>query len=270
MSQQSGSLKIISSSQKSEGNCISVEDLSVSINETLVLKGVNLSIRDKAIHCIIGPSGAGKSTLIRCFNRICDETEGLIVSGKIVLNEKDIFHPALDANELRREVGMVFQKPAVFPKSIKENVLIGVEYHKKLSKLEKLKLVEEKLKAVSLWSEVSHRLNDPAQNLSLGQQQRLCLARTLAVEPDVILLDEPTSSLDPVSSKAIEELMVKMKQKYTIIFVTHNIQQAYRIADDITFICDGKVMESGSKNQLFTNPKNVQTRQYLGEEYCDC
>ncbi|WP_421773877.1 phosphate ABC transporter ATP-binding protein [Gracilimonas sp.] len=268
MKNKAEALKIISTREEAEVNCFSVENFSAWIGDSLILKDIKLTVQSNTVHCLIGPSGAGKSTLIRCFNRICDETEGFSTQGTIAMEGKDVF--SLDANELRRSVGMVFQKPAVFPKSIKENVLLGVSYHRKLSRLEQLNLLEEKLRAVSLWDEVSHRLDESATKLSTGQQQRLCLARTLAVDPKVILLDEPTSSLDPVSSKAIEELMLKMKEDYTIIFVTHNIQQAYRIADNVTFMCEGKVIETGNKADLFAEPKSNQTRHYLGEEYCDC
>ena len=269
MNKQSANLKIYPDNQASP-DCFRAEDFSVRIGDTLILKQINLSIRNNMIHCIIGPSGAGKSTLIRCFNRICDETDGLYTEGKICYKEENIFDSSQDTSELRRKVGMVFQKPAVFPKSIRENVLMGVLYHKKLNRLEKLQLVEEKLKAVSLWNEVSHRLDEPARSLSAGQQQRLCLARTLAVEPEVILLDEPTSALDPLSTRSIEDLMLRLKNKYTIVFVTHNIQQAHRIADQITFICNGKIIESGDKDQIFNQPKDQQTKNYLNEEFCDC
>lgn len=269
MNKHSANLKIYPNNQASQ-DCFRAEDFSVRIGDTLILKHLNLSIQRKMIHCIIGPSGAGKSTLIRCFNRISDETDELRTEGSIYYEGKNIFEPSQNTSELRRKVGMVFQKPAVFPKSIRENVLMGVQYHKKLTRLEKLQLVEEKLKAVSLWSEVSHRLDETARSLSAGQQQRLCLARTLAVEPDVILLDEPTSALDPVSSRAIEDLMLRLKNEYTIVFVTHNIQQAHRIADQVTFICNGKIIESGEKEQIFNHPKSKQTKNYLNEEFCDC
>jgi len=269
MKKQSAGLKIYSEKQLSS-TCFSVKNFSVLIDGTLILKELNLSIQKKKIHFIIGPSGAGKSTLIRCFNRISDETDGLQEEGEILYDGENIFGRSVNTSELRRKIGMVFQKPAVFPKSIRENVLMGVRYHKKLSELEKHQLVEEKLRDVSLWKEVSERLDEPARSLSAGQQQRLCLARTLAVEPEVILLDEPTSALDPVSARAIEDLMVKLKEKYTIVFVTHNIQQAHRIADYVTFICEGKVIETGEKSQLFNSSINEQTKNYLREDFCDC
>lgn len=269
MSNPIKNLKIYQSPQP-DSSCFSVKQFSVWIDDSLILKRLNLTIQRNNIHCIIGPSGAGKSTLIRCFNRICDETEGLRTKGQIFFEGQNSFDQSVNTSELRRKVGMVFQKPAVFPKSIRENVLMGVQYHRDLAKLDKLELVEEKLKAVSLWNEVSHRLDEQAHSLSVGQQQKLCLARTLAVEPDVILLDEPTSALDPLSARAIEDLMIKLKKEYTIVFVTHNIQQANRIADQITFICDGNIIETGGKDELFNNPKNEQTKNYLSDYFCDC
>lgn len=269
MNHQASNLKIYPGNVP-DGIRFRIENLSVWIDHTLILKKLNLNIQKNQIHCIIGPSGAGKSTFIRCLNRISDETDGLRTEGDIYFGRNNIINGSLDTSELRRQIGMVFQKPAVFPKSILENVLLGVKYHKKLSKPEKLQLVEEKLKAVSLWMEVSHRLDESARSLSTGQQQRLCLARTLAVEPNVILLDEPTSALDPVSSKAIEDLLLMMKNKYTIILVTHNIRQAHRIADQVTFMCDGKIIETGNKEQIFNQPKDQQTKNYLNEEYCEC
>lgn len=211
-----------------------------------------------------------KSTLLRCLNRMNDEVDGHILDGQVRVAGEDIYAKGQDVVSLRRDVGMVFQKPCVFPKSIAENVLFGVQHQRKLDKLEKTQIVEENLKAVSLWVEVRHRLDDPAGSLSLGQQQRVCLARTLAVKPRVILLDEPTSALDPVSARAIEALMVSLKQDYTLILVTHNIQQAKRVADHLVFMCDGKVIEQGPKTLLFNNPQHEQTRKYLQEEYCEC
>lgn len=263
-------LKVIHPQPHRKKLSLQVESLSVWIEESLILKEVNLDIRKNSINCIVGPSGAGKSTLIRCFNRINDEKNDFHLQGAIYFNDLNIYGSDVNATQLRTQIGMVFQKPAVFPKSIRENVLFGIRHHKKLNRLEKLQIVEKKLKAVSLWQEVSHRLDDSAISLSAGQQQRLCLARTLAVDPQVILLDEPTSALDPISSKAIEDLMLKMKEDYTIVFVTHNIQQASRIADQIIFMCEGEIIESGSREQMFTNPGNEQTRSYLTDNYCDC
>lgn len=255
---------------KTVNNIIDIEGLQIWIKENHILDTISLSIPKNKITCIIGPSGSGKSTLIRSINRINDDVDGITTQGKIDFNGKSILDKNSDVASLRTQIGMVFQKPCVFPKSIKENVLFGIQHLKKLNKLEKLQIVEYYLKKASLWKEVSHRLNDKAISLSIGQQQRLCIARTLAVKPEVILLDEPTSSLDPLSTRAIEEMMVNLKQSYTIVFVTHNIQQAKRIADNLIFICDGKVIEQGKASELFTCAKNSKTRAYLKDEYCAC
>jgi len=259
---------LIASSQ--QVNAIRLSKFGVWIKESHIVDNVSLDIPENKITCIIGPSGGGKSTLLRSLNRMNDELNGLVTEGEIYFKGKEIHQKEIDLVSLRADVGMVFQKPCVFPKSISENVLFGVQHHKKLSKLEKLHIVEECLKTVSLWDEVSHRLHDKASSLSIGQQQRLCIARTLAVKPKVILLDEPTSSLDPVSTRAIEEMMLKLKDKYTIVFVTHNIKQAKRIAHKLVFVCNGKVIEQGDSETVFNNPMSSQTRDYISEEFCDC
>jgi phosphate transport system ATP-binding protein len=249
---------------------VDIRDLNTWFRDTHVLQDVSVSFWQNKINCIIGPSGSGKSTLIRSINRINDEVDGFAIKGTIHFNGKNIYEKSIDATNLRKEIGMVFQKPCVFPKSIRENVLFGIQHMRKLTRHEKLQIVEQNLKAVSLWREVSHRLNDSASSLSMGQQQRLCIARTLAVKPKVILFDEPTSSLDPVSTRAIEELMLELKKDYSIVFVTHNIQQARRIADYLVFLCDGRIIEQGAKEKLFKNPEKKQTRTYLNDEYCEC
>jgi len=236
----------------------------------IILKDINLNIPKNQITCIIGPSGSGKSTLIRSINRINDDVVGFEKQGEIHFQNASIFKKKIDVPKLRKDIGMVFQKPCVFPKSISANVLYGIQHSKKLSKQQKIQLVEKQLKAASLWEEVSQRLNDRGSSLSIGQQQRLCIARTLAMEPQVILLDEPTSSLDPISSRAIEEMMLELKTKYTIVFVTHNIQQAKRIADRIVFMCEGEIIEQGSAKTILTRAKDPRTRNYLMDEYCDC
>ena len=264
-------LKIIQpDSNSTEKAVIQTTDFNVWIKDQHILNDISIRIPKNQITCIIGPSGSGKSTLIRSLNRINDEVTGFSAKGTAALNDKNIYDPSVDTAKLRGEVGMVFQKPCVFPKSIKENVLFGIQHQKKLSKHEKLEIVEKNLKAASLWKEVSHRLNDKASSLSIGQQQRLSIARTLAVEPQVILLDEPTSSLDPVSTRAIEEMMVNLKNHYTIVFVTHNIRQAKRIADHLIFICEGTLIEQNEASTMFNNPKHDQTQAYLNDEYCDC
>ncbi|ODS31355.1 MAG: ABC-type phosphate transport system ATPase component [Candidatus Scalindua rubra] len=260
--------------EESENIIIGIKDFNAWFNDFHVLKDVCVGFREKSINCIIGPSGSGKSTLIRSINRINDDVDGFIHQGDVLFNGhihgRSIYHKDVDVNHLRTKVGMVFQKPCVFPKSIYENALLGVKYLKKLSKHEKLRIVEENLNAVSLWKEVSNRLHEKATTLSIGQQQRLCIARTLAVKPTVILLDEPTSSLDPVSTYAIEKLMLQLKEQYTIIFITHNIVQAKRIADYLVFMCEGQVIEEGTKEKLFSNPDKQQTKDYLSNEYCEC
>lgn len=250
-------------------NTISISDFNVWINDHHILNDINLSLPAKEITCIVGPSGSGKSTLIRSINRINDDVSGLIIKGNIQIGNLHVYNKETDAVNLRSRVGMVFQKPCVFPKTILENVLFGLQ-HKKLSKFEKLQIAEENLKAVSLWKEVSHRLNDKAAFLSVGQQQRLCIARALALKPEIILLDEPTSALDPVSTRAIEDMMLKLKEQYTLIFVSHNIQQAKRIADNLVFLCEGKVIEHDKASTVFSNPTNHQTKEYLKDEFCDC
>lgn len=249
---------------------IDISNFSVAINKISILKDINLQIPERQITCIVGPSGSGKSTLIRSINRINDEVSGYISTGDIQFQKSSIFKKGLDVANLRTQIGMVFQKPCVFPKSIQENVLFGIQHVKKMSKSEKSAVVEEQLKVAALWNEVSNRLDDKGSTLSIGQQQRLCIARTLAMQPSVILLDEPTSSLDPVSTRGIEEMMLTLKNKYSIVFVTHNIQQAKRLADHLVFMCDGAIIEQGAASQMFTNPKHTKTRSYLMDEYCDC
>ncbi|MCR4289345.1 MAG: phosphate ABC transporter ATP-binding protein [Candidatus Scalindua sp.] len=260
--------------EEPENILVEIKNFNVWFNDFHVLKDICVRFREKSINCIIGPSGSGKSTLIRSVNRINDDIDGFIHHGDVHFNGytrgRSIYHKDIDVNNLRTKVGMVFQKPCVFPKSIYENTLLGVKYLKKHSKQEKLQIVEENLNAVSLWKEVSSRLHEKATTLSIGQQQRLCIARTLAVKPTVILLDEPTSSLDPVSTYAIEKLMLQLKEQYTIIFITHNIVQAKRIADYLVFMCEGQVIEEGTKEKLFSNPDKQQTKDYLSNEYCEC
>lgn len=263
-------LKVIHSAAKQSQSIVEALEFNVWINDAHILDNIDLSIPENEITCIIGPSGSGKSTLVRSINRINDEIEGIIIQGSINFKSQNIYSTDRDTALLRSKIGMVFQKPCVFPKSISENVLFGIQRHKKLSKTERLEVVEENLKSVSLWKEVSHRLHAPAASLSIGQKQRLCIARTLAVKPEIILMDEPTSSLDPVSARAIEETILKLKEDYTIVFVTHNIQQAERIADHLVFLCDGKIIEQGPVNRLFQNPEKTQTREYLKNEFCDC
>lgn len=269
--QQTGLDKILQDVvfEESFTSLIQVQQFNAWFERNHVLNDINLSFNQHQINCIIGPSGSGKSTLIRSINRINDDLSTFRYQGNILFRESSVYAEK-DATTLRTQIGMVFQKPCVFPKSIAENVLFGLKFCKKLSAHECRTIVEEKLKAVALWPEVKHRLDEPATALSIGQQQRLCIARTLAVNPDVLLLDEPTSSLDPVTSRAIEDLMLQLKERYTIIFVTHNILQAKRIADRLIFICDGRVIEQGNKEKLFKSPEQQQTWEYLNNEYCQC
>ena len=256
--------------EREEIPLLELENFHVWIGDNHILNDLNLKIYKNRINCIIGPSGGGKSTLIRSINRINDDTRGIEQKGRLLFEGRDIYAKSTDPVRLRGEIGMVFQKPCVFPVSILENTVFGAARHKKLSRREKLQIAEENLRAAALWKEVQPRLDESASALSIGQQQRLCIARTLAVKPDVILLDEPTSALDPISTRAIEDLMVQLKEDYTILFVTHNIGQAKRIADRLIFMCEGRVIESGPATQIFKCPSQEQTRTYLTEEYCDC
>jgi len=263
-------LKDASVATKIEAQVLNISEFNVSIDKKTILKDINLQVPKNQITCIIGPSGSGKSTLIRSINRINDDVTGFEKDGDIHFQNTSIFKRTIDVANLRKDIGMVFQKPCVFPKSISENVLFGIQHSKKLSRQDKSAIVEKQLKASALWDEVSHRLEDKGSSLSIGQQQRLCIARTLAMEPQVILLDEPTSSLDPLSSRAIEDMMLKLKRDYTIVFVTHNIQQAKRIADRVIFMCEGSIIEQGTADDMFTKAKHPKTRSYLVDEYCDC
>lgn len=249
--------------------CIEMQQFNAWFDKIQVLKNINLQFNLHQINCIIGPSGSGKSTLIRSTNRINDDIASFRHQGEILLKGVNILAEQ-DVTTIRKQFGMVFQKPCVFPNSIRENVLFGLQFDNTYSQQQRQTIMEDKLKAVALWNEVQQRIDSPATELSLGQQQRLCIARTLAVDPHVLLLDEPTSSLDPVSSRAIEDLMLQLKDRYTIIFVTHNILQAKRIADHLIFMCDSQVIEQGDKDQLFNNPVKQQTWDYLNNEYCYC
>jgi len=233
---------------------IRLENVQAWFGETSILNQVTLDFPSNVITCLVGPSGSGKSTLLRGLNRINDEISDYTMQGQILIQDQCNHAGFKDITTLRSKVGMVFQRPCVFPCSIKENVLFGVR-DKSLSKLDRAALVEESLKSAALWKEVSHRLDSPAQTLSLGQQQRLCIARTLAVKPEILLLDEPTASVDPASARALEAVIKDLKQDYTIIMVTHDIRQTRRIADHVVFLCEGEVIEAGGT----THPKNFAT-----------
>jgi phosphate transport system ATP-binding protein len=243
-------------------NKIIVKRLNTYFNEYHALKDVNVEIPANAITVLIGPSGCGKSTFLKTLNRMNELEPGCRTTGIVTLDGIDVFH-RIDAVELRRKVGMVFQKPNPFPMSIYDNVAYGPKIHgiKKKTVLEKI--VEESLRKAALWNEVKDRLKKSAESLSGGQQQRLCIARALAVEPEVLLMDEPTSSLDPVSTEKIEQLCILLKNEYTIIITTHNIQQAIRISDKAAFFLNGTIIGSGSPEKILINPKDIRIRGFI-------
>jgi len=244
-------------------------NLEVQVRERTILQNISLQVASGEILGIIGPSGAGKSTLLRCFNRLSELTPGLRVRGEVRLMGSSIYAPELDVNVLRARVGMLFQEPVVFPVDIRENVLFGAKRLRKLSKEEQDELVESNLREVALWEEVRDRLKQPAAKLSVGQQQRLCLARTLAVRPEVLLMDEPTSALDPRSTSAIEELLLEMKSRHSIVLVTHNLRQARQISDRVAVVClrngVGQIVEQGDSAAVFNAPSAPEFRDYLGQ-----
>jgi len=257
-----------SDSDKREGlgikkSYLKVSDLNIHIHKAHILKNVNLEIPDKKITCIIGPSGCGKSTLLKTFNRLIDDTEGIRYDGSIFVDGYDIFDKKTEITEIRKKMGLLSQRPCPLPMSIYENIAFGCKMHGEHNKKKLNSIVEAQLKAVGLWEEVKDRLSSPASKLSIGQQQRLCLARGLAVEPEFILADEATSALDPISSKHIEELFVELKKDYAIILVTHTLRQALRIADYVVFMYLGEVIEAGPADEVFNNPKQELTRKYL-------
>lgn len=252
-------------SEKEKYDSMSVEDLNVTIEGNHILKDINITFPNNKISCIIGPSGCGKSTLLKTLNRLIDNAENLKISGKVMIGGKDIIQARdIDLIELRKKIGLVPQRPCPLPMSIYENVAYGCRIHGMHPKRKYMaEAVEKHLREVGLWDEVKDRLHSPATRLSIGQQQRLCLARSLAVEPEFILADEATSALDPVSSKTIEDLFVKLKEKYSIIMVTHTLRQALRIADHAVFLYLGEVIEEGDAKTLFNNPEKELTKKYL-------
>ena len=246
---------------------IEVNELDLFYSEKQALQKINLSIPSKRVTAFIGPSGCGKSTLLRCFNRMNDLVDGVAIKGKITLDNEDIYAKSMNVAELRRRVGMVFQKPNPFPKSIYENVayglrLLGVKDKRRLDES-----VEKSLRGAAIWDEVKDRLQDNALGLSGGQQQRLVIARAIAIEPEVLLLDEPASALDPISTLKIEELISELKNDYTIVIVTHNMQQAARVSDYTAFMYMGELVEYGDTNTLFTNPQQKKTEDYITGRY---
>ena len=246
---------------------MTVDGLNLFYGEKQALKDINLDIKKGEVTAFIGPSGCGKSTLLRCFNRMNDLVDSCRVDGEILLDGKNIYGKDVNVTELRRRVGMVFQKPNPFPKSIYENVAYGLRIQGVNNKRTLDEVVEWALKGAALWDEVKDRLNESALGMSGGQQQRLCIARTIAVEPEVLLLDEPASALDPISTLKIEELINELKSKFTIVIVTHNMQQAARVSDYTAFMYMGELIEFGDTNTLFTNPSKKQTEDYITGRY---
>ncbi|RZN34434.1 MAG: phosphate ABC transporter ATP-binding protein [Methanophagales archaeon ANME-1-THS] len=245
---------------------ISVEKLNVFYGKHHVLKDITVKIPEKQITVIIGPSGCGKTTLLKSFNRLIDLVEGISVSGDVRVDGMDIYNGKIDVTNIRKKIGMLAQKPYPLPMSIYDNVAYGPRIHGILKRKELDRIVERYLKVAGLWDEVKDRLKSPASRLSAGQQQRLCLARTLAVEPEIILGDEPTSALDPVSAKRIEQEFIELKKDYTIVIVTHILRQAKRLADHVIFLYMGEVIEAGPAREIFEDPKEARTRAYIGGE----
>jgi len=249
-------------------SCIDIENLNLFYaKDKQALIDINLTIPKQRVTAFIGPSGCGKSSLLRCFNRMNDLVDDCVIEGLVSLDGSDIYQKSIDVADLRRRVGMVFQKPNPFPKSIYENVAYGLRIQGINSKRILDDAVEKSLKAAALWDEVKDRLNDSALGMSGGQQQRLVIARTIAVEPEVLLLDEPASALDPISTLKIEELINELKTDYTIVIVTHNMQQAARVSDFTAFMYMGNMVEFDSTNSIFTNPRKKQTEDYITGRY---
>lgn len=242
---------------------ITVKDLCLWYGNTQALHNVSMTIPEKSITALIGPSGCGKSTFLKTLNRMNDLIPGVKTTGEVRYNENDIFAPSTDVNNLRKEIGMVFQKPNPFPMSIYDNIAYGPRTHGIKSRAKLDDIVERSLRDAAIWDEVKDRLKKNALGLSGGQQQRLCIARALAVEPEVLLMDEPTSALDPISTSKIEELAISLKERYTIIIVTHNMQQAVRISDRTAFFLLGELVEYGDTEKLFSQPNDKRTEDYI-------
>jgi phosphate transport system ATP-binding protein len=242
---------------------IKTENLNLWYGEKQALYDISMDIRPNKITALIGPSGCGKSTLIRCFNRMNDVIDKCKITGKIYFHGNDIYSSKTDAVEVRKKIGMVFQKPNPFPKSIYENVAYGSKVQGITNKNELDKIVDNSLKNAALWDEVKDRLHESAMGLSGGQQQRLCIARSLSIEPEVILMDEPCSALDPIATAKIEDLMTELKKRYTVIIVTHNMQQAARVSDYAAYMYLGKLIEFGETEQMFEDPHEELTEKYI-------
>ena len=244
-------------------NIITVRDLCLWYGKTQALKNINIDIEEKNITALIGPSGCGKSTFLKTLNRMNDLIPEVKISGEVCYKNRTIFDASTNVNELRREIGMVFQKPNPFPMSIYDNIAYGPRTHGIKNKAKLDDIIERSLRGAAIWDEVKDRLKKSALGLSGGQQQRLCIARALAVEPDVLLMDEPTSALDPISTAKIEELAIELKKRYTIVIVTHNMQQAVRISDNTAFFLLGDLIEYGNTEKMFEQPKDKRTEDYI-------
>ena len=242
---------------------ISVENMCLWYGSHQALHNITIDIPEKSITALIGPSGCGKSTFLKTLNRMNDLIPDVKITGSVKYKDEDIFDPSVDVSQLRRQIGMVFQKPNPFPMSIYDNIAYGPRTHGVRNKAKLDDIVERSLRGAAIWDEVKDRLKKSALGLSGGQQQRLCIARALAVEPDVLLMDEPTSALDPISTSKIEELAVELKEKYTIVIVTHNMQQAVRISDNTAFFLLGELVEYGSTERLFSQPTDKRTEDYI-------
>ena len=256
-----------SSNSDDTQTCMDVNHLNLFYGEAQALSDISFKMKKNRVTAFIGPSGCGKSTLLRCFNRMNDLVDSVRVEGEIILDDENIYAPDVDVTALRQRVGMVFQKPNPFPMSIFENVAYGL----RLQGIKKRRLLEEKvewaLKGAALWDEVKDRLEESALGMSGGQQQRLVIARAIAIEPEILLLDEPASALDPISTLKIEELIYELKSQYTILIVTHNMQQAARVSDETAFMYMGEMIEFGETNKIFTNPAKKQTEDYITGRY---
>ncbi|MFT4580666.1 MAG: phosphate transport system ATP-binding protein [Gammaproteobacteria bacterium] len=246
---------------------LTVSNLNLFYNDKQALNSINMTIPEKMVTAFIGPSGCGKSTLLRCFNRMNDLIDGVRIDGSIFLHDEDIYARDVDVANLRRRIGMVFQKPNPFPKSIYENVAYGLRIQRVNNRRTLDRAVERSLRAAALWDEVKDRLQESALSLSGGQQQRLVIARAIAIEPEVLLLDEPASALDPISTLKIEELIYELKRDYTIVIVTHNMQQATRVSDFAAFMYLGTLIEFDDTKKIFTNPAQKQTEDYITGRY---
>jgi phosphate transport system ATP-binding protein len=242
---------------------ISIQNLNLSIGKNHILKNINLEIPENQVTIILGPSGCGKTTLLKCLNRLIDLEENVSITGNIFLDNEDILHTKSDLPGIRKKMGLLSQRPYPLPMNIFDNIAYGLRINGIRNKQIIRESVEHNLKQVNLWDEVKHRLKEPASRLSIGQQQRLCLARGLAVKPEIILADEPTSALDPLSSTAIEKKFMELKNEYTLIMVTHILRQARRIADYVVFMYLGEIVEYGTSDEFFNHPKQEQTKAYL-------